>query len=132
MTKSNWAWYAGRSEDEFQSGPFSSREEAVEALEGEPGFIIEAYKKPIELAQGFDAATFLDECEEHFCDLSNEYGEPLFDTTAAQQNDLERRVREAISGWQEEHKLVFFSWYFTGTRGLEYIHGEVSDEEPSQ
>ncbi|MBH0113222.1 hypothetical protein I5E68_09715 [Novosphingobium sp. YJ-S2-02] len=37
-----WAWYAGTNDEWYQSGPFVSREEAVTALDGYGGCIVEA------------------------------------------------------------------------------------------
>ena len=35
-------WYSGSTEEYFQNGPFDTRQEAVDALDGEGGWIIEA------------------------------------------------------------------------------------------
>lgn len=129
MTQPDWKWYAGSNEEEFHSGPFDTREEAVYALDGEGGFIIEAHKHLESLASYFDAHRFLEDAEDSAYDMANPDGGPLFDATGAQIIDLEKRVREAIDQWQESHNLVFEPWAFFGTRNLERINGEVEDPE---
>lgn len=129
MSTLNWKWYVGNDEAIYTSGPYDTREEAVQIArdEFEGGYIIEAYKLPVELSAFFDANRFLEDAEELAYDLTNELGDPIFDPTGAQIDDLEKRIRVAIKQWQEDHKLVFMPFMFTGTRNGEYINGEVGD-----
>lgn len=129
MSTLNWKWYAGSNEEEFHSGPFDTREEAIVALDGYGGFIIEAHKSLLSLAKFFDARDFLDQAEEDAWEHVNENGDLVFDVTNEQAADLETKVREAIVQWQESHNLVFEPWAFSGTRNLERINGEVEDPE---
>jgi len=125
MTQPDWKWYARSNEEEFHSGPFDTREEAINALDGSWGFIIEAHKRPLALSSYFDATRFLEDAEESACDLANHDGELLFEATSTQIEDLEERVRKAIDQWQESHNMVFISWYFSQSRNLEIIDSEV-------
>lgn len=129
MTQPDWKWYAGSNEEEFHSGPFDTREEAIIALDGYGGFIIEARKLPLALSSCFDAVRFFDEAEESVYELANPEGELLFEATDTQIEDLEKRVRKTIDQWQDEHNLVFFPWFFSQSRNLERINGEVGDPE---
>ena len=125
MTQPDWKWYAGSNDEEFHSGPFDTREEAIDALDGGRGFIIEAHKRPQALSSYFDATRFIEDAEESVYELTNPDGEPLFEATSTQIDDLEKRVREAIDQWQEAHNLVFISGFFSQSRNLEILDGEV-------
>ena len=129
MTQPDWKWYAGSNEEEFHSGPFDTREEAIIALDGYGGFIIEARKSLLSLSKFFDARGFLDQAEEDAWEHANENGDLVFDVTNEQVVNLETRVREAIVQWQDEHNLVFVPWFFSQSRNLERIDGEVGDPE---
>lgn len=125
MTQPDWKWYAGSNEEEFHSGPFDTREEAIDALDGSRGFIIEAHKRPLTLSSCFDATRFFEDAEESVYELANPDGELLFEATGTQIEDLEKRVRKAIDQWQENHNMVFIPWCFSQSRNLEFIDGEV-------
>lgn len=119
----NWKWYAGWNDEEFHSGPFDTREEAIKELDGLRGFIIEARKTPIKLSSYFDAEYFLEVTEEDAADLSNPDGDLIFDVSKAQMVGLQDLVRAAIDQWQEVNNLVFESWAFNESRNLEQIDG---------
>jgi len=125
MSTLNWKWYAGSNEEEFHSGPFDSREEAIDALDGYGGFIIEAHKADIQLASYFDAVEFIENAEENGYEFSSPDGEYLFDVSTHQLLHLQEMVKDAISEWQKTHNLVFTPWAFSGTRNLERIDGEM-------
>lgn len=129
MSTLNWKWYVGHYEEEFSSGPYETREEAVQIAkeEYEGGWIIEAYKSPIALAPYFDARNFVERAEDDGYEFSNESGDPLFDITKDQMKELEEMVRQTITDWQKKHNLVFMPWTFTGQRNLEFIDGEMAD-----
>lgn len=129
LTEPDWKWYVGYHEEEYSSGPYETRAEAVQIAkeEYEGGWIIEAYKRPESLARYFNANNFLEHAEEAAYDLANESGDPIFDPTGPQIDDLETRVRATIEKWQADHKLEFIPWTFTGQRNLERIDGEMGD-----
>ena len=116
-----WKWYSGSNDEEFSNGPFDTREEAVAELDGWGGFVVMARKVPQRLAGYFDVDTFLEEAEEAAYELCNENGDPLFDVTKEQSEDLQARVRTAIQDWQDTHDLTFVPWAFTGSSNLENI-----------
>lgn len=120
----DWKWYAGSNEEEFHSGPFDTREQAVLALDDESGYVIEAYKANINLAGYFDPILFLEQAEDSCLDLVGD-SEPLFDVSPTHIADLKLRVQAAITAWQQENNLVFIPWSFGGSRNLEWISNGV-------
>ena len=116
-----WKWYSGSNEETFSDGPFDTREQAIDALDGYGGYIVLARKVPQRLSQFFHADTFLENAEDSAYDMANEDGDPLFDISSDQQADLEARVRAAIEAWQYAHNLTFMPWAFNGTKNLERI-----------
>ena len=129
LTQPDWKWYVGHYEETFTSGPYDTRDEAVQIArdEYEGAWIIEAYKRPLKLSSFFDEDRFLEDAEEDCSDLGNEDGDAIFYVTDAQAHDLVTRVRATIDQWQLDHGLVFMPWIFTGQRNLEFINGEMGD-----
>jgi hypothetical protein len=129
LTNPDWGWYVGYTDESYPSGPHNTREEAVQIAkeEFEGGYIVEAYRRPIDLSQHFEVDRFLEDFEDSNYDLGNEDGDPLIDITPAQEKELEEMVRQAIKNWQTRNGLVFLPCAFTDTRNEEYIHGEVED-----
>lgn len=119
---SNWKWYSGTNEEYFSGGPFDTREEAVEALEGEAGCVIEATKPDLRLAQHLDFQQALEELEENF-DRMEEDRDVIFEMTKGQEADLIRRLQEACEQWQTANNLTFTSCAFGQTGGVEFING---------
>lgn len=68
-----WRWWSGSNDEWYTNGPFGSREDAVKALDGAGGFVIEAIKRPVQ----FSACNLIEsqyfEDENYF---SGEAGEP--------------------------------------------------------
>lgn len=66
----NWQWFSGCDDEYFTNGPFKCREDAIEALDGEGGHIIEAQRYPIK----FNVARLIEDqyfdCDDYF---SGEY-----------------------------------------------------------
>lgn len=120
MTDNDWKWYSGSNDEEFHNGPFDTREEAVDALDGYGGFVIEARKDDLRLSSYFHAETLLEGAEEDAYDLSDE-GDLIFDISDDQECDLQARVRAAIDTWQDAHGLRFVPFLFTASRNEERI-----------
>lgn len=116
---SDWQWWAGSTEEHYQHGPFPSREAAVEALEGEGGWVTEATQTKQKLSSFFEAEHLLETAED-----SIDHGEDedvIFDVLTKDAQDLEVRVRATIDTWQQDHKLVFQGYLFTNQRHTEYV-----------
>lgn len=124
MTYQEWKWYAGSNEEEFQHGPFDTREQAIAELDGYGGYIVLARKVPLRLSDYFRADGFLENAEDAAYDLANEGGDPVFDVSAYQQENLQICVRAAIDAWQYAHSLTFIPWAFNGTKNLERINSD--------
>ena len=120
MTEHDWKWYSGSNDEEFCHGPFDTRDEAVDALDGYGGFVIEARKDDLRLSAQFSVEAFFEAAEESVYDLSNE-GDPIFDASSDQERDLQARVRAAIDAWQDAHGLKFVPWCFAASRNEERI-----------
>lgn len=128
----NWKWWVGFNEETYHT-ECDTREEAayIAREEYEGGWIIEARKPSnIPLEKYFDAERFLEDAEDRAHDYYGdpETGDPVFDITAAQIDDLDTMVRETIGAWQKKHSLVFTGWAFTASRNSEYIPGPDEDD----
>ena len=123
-----WKWYSGENEEEFSGGPFDTRDEAIDALDGYGGYIVLARKVPLQLSKHFDATLFLEGAEDDVCDLCNENGDPIFDMSKEQSEDLQARVRAAIDAWQYAHNLTFVPWFFSESKLLERIPGDHGED----
>ena len=121
MTDENWKWYSGSDDETFTNGPFDFRDDAIEALDGYGGYVIEARKDDLRLSSHFSADDFIEAAEEAVYDMANEDGDPIFDVPSDKQADLQLRVRAAIDAWQDAHGLMFVPWLFSGQRNLEHI-----------
>lgn len=116
-----WKWYSGSDGEQFSGGPFDTREQAIADLDGYGGYVILARKVPLRLAGYFDVETFLENAEEAAYDVCNENGDPVFDVSKEQSEDLQARIRAAIEAWQYAHNLTFVPWAFTNSKNLERI-----------
>ena len=116
-----WKWYSGSNEEEFSGGPFDTRHQAIAELDGYGGYIVLARKVPLRLSGYFDVDAFLESAEDAAYDLCNENGDPVFDVSKEQSEDLQARIRAAIEAWQYAHNLTFVPWAFSGTKNLERI-----------
>lgn len=107
------AWYSSNDEENWQGGPYDSREEAeTEARSNEHRLIVLASKANIRVSNLFDVETFLENAEESISDLSNEDCEPILDFTQNDCEDLQARVRAAIDDWQVARQLAPAPWCF--------------------
>lgn len=115
-----WKWFSGTNDEYYSDGPFNTRGEAIEALEGEGGYIIEARQDPLKLSQHIDFERALEDTEEDFERLEED-DSIIFDCTQAQQANLIDRLKTAVNDWQTHHELVFKSVAFTASRNGEFI-----------
>ena len=116
-----WKWYSGSDQEQFSGGPFDTREQAIADLDGCGGYIVLARKVPLRLSGYFDIDAFMESAEEAAYELCNENGDPLFDVSKEQSEDLQARIRAAIEAWQYAHNLTFVPWAFTESKNLERV-----------
>lgn len=121
MTETGWEWWSGSS-DEYFTSSHDTREEAIAALDGEGGYIVEARQDPIKLSNFIDADYLLEWAEENV--ERSENLDAVFDVTPQQEADLGHRLREACDQWQLENGLVFHSDLFTDMRNAEGIDAD--------
>lgn len=113
LTAPHTAWYSSNDEENWQGGPYSTREEAEAEAEGnEHRLIMQATKGPIRVSRFFDQGGFLEQAEESLYDICNENGDPILDFTPEVNLDLQARVRAAIDSWQVAHQLSPQGWCF--------------------
>jgi len=67
------AWWSGRDEEFFTNGPCDTREQAIEELWGEGGYVIEAETQKVSFQGNRMIADQYMDCEGYF---SGEHGEP--------------------------------------------------------
>lgn len=115
-----WFWWSSTDEEHYD-GPFKTRAQAVAELDGEPGWVCEAHQSPLRLADFIDTDLILEGAENSAADMSNESGDPIFDVTGDQGNDLEARIKSAVNDWQDAHGLRFIPWSFTEMRNKERV-----------
>src|SRR5680860_998078 len=98
----NWKWYAGQYEETMSSGPFDSRDEALEIAreEYEGAWILEAYKEDVPLSKFFDVECFLETADDNAFDYQGENSDPLFELSKDQTKSLDLAIKTAIDQWQ--------------------------------
>ena len=124
----DWKWWSGTNE-EWYTQSHETREEAIQSLEGEGGYIIEARQDPVPLSGYFRADDFLEHADETLSgsDLGHPEGDALFECSPEQAADLEKRVRSAIDAWQEANGLKFVPAMFTASRNAEYVEPDPEE-----
>ncbi len=130
-----WGWYAGRHEEEMTAGPEATREAIIQVGRGdfcgESFHIIEARKRPIEVADHANIADLVDRMSET---IDDDHADPdgdgaIFDPTPAELHSLEGMLKAEIRRWQELHGILVTPWAFTEMRHEEFIPGELDDDE---
>jgi len=130
MSDNGWQWWSGTNA-EWYTDWHDTRDEAIESLNGEGGYIIEGRRDPVSLSAYFDADDFLTRADEDLSDsdIGHPDGDVLFECTPEQERDLEGRVRAAIDAWQEANDLKFVPAMFTVSRNAQYIPKDDDPEE---
>lgn len=119
MTKDKWQWFSGTNDEYFTNGPFETREEAIEALDGYGGHIIEAERYPIT----FSARRLIDDqyfdCEDYF---SGEYSEPARYGNEEFVAAADAELQAALDAWLAKWSVSFIQpEMFCRQRNAEYI-----------
>lgn len=120
LTAPHTAWYSSNDEENWQGGPYDTREEAeAEAKASEHRLIMQATKGQIRVSRFFDQGNFFEQAEESLYDICNEDGDPILDFTPEVNLDLQARVRAAIDAWQVAHQLSPQGWRFDSCGDVE-------------
>lgn len=120
LTAPHTAWYSSNDEENWQGGPYDTREEAeAEAKGSEHRLIMQATKGQIRVSRFFDQGNFFEQAEESLYDICNEDGDPILDFTPEVNLDLQARVRAAIDAWQVAHQLSPQGWRFDSCGDVE-------------
>lgn len=127
-SEKTWSWYAGRSEDNFEEGPFATRQEAIDAGfdqlcdDDEAGFyIIEATKSGVrtDIFDGDHVSDIIEDRNEG----ARQDGESLMDEVTTQElNELVAELNKVVKAWADKHDIHKHVWTFKGTRGLSFVH----------
>ena len=137
-----WGWYASGDSENYTVGPEATRECIIEAaIRDEVGLgdqnedgswgisfhILEARKKPVQMADFFSVGRWLEDLENGpFYDMSGE-ALALEDKSivshikSEQWDNLQQAVRAVISKWQSENDIQITPWVFTESRNGEDI-----------
>ncbi len=134
-----WQWWWSRDEETY-SGPFATRDEAIEDArdEGQDSiYVAEAHKGRIDLADYFGRngiTDYVDDLEQGvFTDHQNEDGEALTEhITTAQWDALAKRIQPIVAEWQKAEGIVITPWSFSGIRNGEWVDTAATPEAPGE
>ena len=121
----NWKWYAGRDGENFDTGPFDCREDAIadatDNYNDEDGFhIVEATKPAFPPPS---AESIIDDMFERASDdlFGDDYPEPCGSTEKQKQAELE--LQAYLNLWMDKWRSEIFPtpWAFGKTRNADYI-----------
>ena len=115
----DWKWFAGQDEEIYQLGPFDSREEALEAGKAEwwdNVHIVEAQLRFLDLADAIDAEDIIErwfDDDDSMTGPIDMEGEPIFDLTSEQEQELSRDLIAAARRFGTRHGLdkVNLFWF---------------------
>lgn len=135
ISKTDWAWWAGRDDEWMTIGPCATRDDAVsEAIddigEGEGDFIVmEAVMHDIHLS----ASCILDRQYDEWADngdlFSTENGAPEPQGTPDQRKEAETELQALLDGWVAKFRHTFPTPnMFAATRNQETIRNTVDPD----
>lgn len=127
MKKDNWQWWSGRDDEYFTNGPFETREEAIEALDGDGGYIVEAERYPIT----FSAERLINDqyfdCDDYF---SGEYAEPARYGNEEFVAKADSELQQVLDVWLAKWSVSFIQpEMFCRQRNGEYIEPDAEESE---
>ena len=137
----SWTWWGSGDGEVFSSGPFSTREEAIEATisdypDGSRGQICEAIQGVPRLSISFDdiEQIWSGQNEDGFGEDGYDGPSSLFagKITDDIESDLEKRIAAAVDDWILAHELTPRLWAFDAVRNSEAVAIELfPDPDPS-
>lgn len=122
MKTTEWKWYSGTS-NEVYSATHDTREEAVaEAKAMGGGYICEACKPVIRIADFINFECAIEEADERCSeDYGNEDGDPIIELSTSQMQSLIDALRAAAEKWQDDNAVTFKPWVFHEVRNEERV-----------
>lgn len=126
-TETGWQWWSGPNNDYFVNGPFATREEAVDELDGEDGYVIEALKHaPV----SFDAERLIEDQYANSEDLFDfDHCEPGRKGSKADIAAADAELQALLDAWCAKHGHTFNQPnMFAASRGEEFI--PVQEAQP--
>lgn len=117
----SWKWYSGPNDEHYTNGPFDTREEAVAALEGDAGHVIEAMKHDVHFTVERLIENQYDENDDLF-DYDNAEPGRIGDWKTA-----DAELQALLDGWVDKHRDTFVEPnMFVSTRNDAVIAAQVS------
>ncbi len=105
-----WQWFADQYE---RATPYGSREEAIEEGRDDYEGAFEVYEgatNRIDIAEWYQDGQLLEDIDERLLDNDLHDDDPretVLTVTPEQSTDLDKRIRQTIREWQEDHALEF-------------------------
>lgn len=121
VNREDWNWYAGQDE-EYMTGPFDTREAAIEALDGEGGHITEARQVSLRLSRFVNVDRMVEDALEAM-DEDWSYDSYVVEQTqeSGPVQQLEPLILQVIEDWQTLNKVKFMPYLFTHQRNGDWI-----------
>lgn len=120
-----WGWRSGPNNEYYTNGPFADRADAVAALDGERGYIVEA----VQGAVRFDAERLIN--DQYFEDDSNfDFDNMEPDRTGGGDvaDAADAELQALLDGWVARWRHTFVTPnMFAATRGEEFVAGVCED-----
>jgi hypothetical protein len=106
-------WWASTDEERYE--PFSTREQAVDYIDGFTGWVGQGYQAEIDLSKHFEASDWICHVCEHDLEEHLDPDDPDLGIPAHQVHNLEVLVRATIRKWQDNLTTALTSWDITWT-----------------
>ena len=127
---SYWGWWYGRNDESGMTGPFETRQIAIDEAVAEGSFVetedeqdvhrfhvVHAEKAPLRLADWIDVESIIERANEDVAESDRAAREddegPWITPDAAQEADLLARFKAVCDDWQKAHGLVFTTYTFS-------------------
>lgn len=126
MNTTDWHWYYSYDEETWYRA--DSREDAIDSLDGEAGYIGEHCCHLLQLSSFINAERVIEDAFER---MDEDYGDPEGNVLLGEDIDtsgLEQVLRMAIDQWQADNKVEIKSWYFARSRNVEFQKSEYEYE----
>jgi len=121
-------WWASTDEERYE--PFSTREQAVDYIDGFTGWVGQGYQAEIDLAEHFDASDWICQLSEGALEEQLDPDDGDLGIPAQAIHNLEIQVRATIRKWQDNLTTALTSWTITWTIHPEKIEADQYPPQP--